>query len=97
MRPNVLKVIFEVEASKTENRRFTVPTKAAKALGLQADDWIELEIWSHAGLTTDVYKMASGTEVYQTKKSNKGLRKVVSTGERLLITASRPAKRPERT
>lgn len=91
MRPNVLKVMFEVEASKTDNLRFTVPRKAVKALGLKDDDRIRLEIWSHAGLTTDVYKMASGTEVYVTKKSNKGLRKVVNMGERLLVTASRPA------
>ena len=92
MKPSVLKVTFELEAQKTDDGKFTVPLNVAKALGLDRDGQIHLEIWSHSGLTSGTYQMASGTEVYETSKSNKGLRKVVAKGERLLITASRPTR-----
>lgn len=92
MKPRILKVTFEAEAQKTDDGKFTVPLNVVKALGLAEDGEIHLEIWSHSGLTSGAYRMASGTEVYETSKGNKGLRKAVAKGERLLITASRPTR-----
>lgn len=92
MKPRVLKVTFELEAQKTDDGKLTVPLNVVKVLGLAEGSGIQLEMWSHSGLTSGTYQMASGTEVYETSKSNKGLRKAIAKGERLLITASRPAR-----
>jgi hypothetical protein len=88
MEPEIVSVLFSVTVHSNAER-FVVPIKAREALDLVKDrDEIQLWIHSSTGSFCVVKTLMSGSEIY-----GPGIDGRIKTGERILVEASRPARK----
>ena len=83
----IISITFEINAQKHRNGQFTVPRKVCDLLNLKPHNHIHLDVMdtNERELISDVFQLRSGTEIYGPE-----LRKIIKSGQRIIVTASKP-------
>jgi hypothetical protein len=84
MRPRIVSVTFETDAQTEMLGRFSIPQSVCRILAIRPGSKVNLRIQSALGNLDLTAKLSSGSEIYGPK-----IRKHVSPGERITVTASR--------